>query len=156
MRIPALLIAALIALGPAAHAADAPLVDEAPPAAVTAPPPAPPAAGQENAPPGATSDVVEAPPAPAVAPEAAPTPAPIAAPAAAQAPVAHSPVYLSMDFTDVDLPVLIKFMSEQTKKNFIFDERVQGKITIISPRRVTLDEDEIGRASCRERVFITV
>jgi len=31
-------------------------------------------------------------------------------------------------------------MSEQTKKNFIFDERVQGKITIISPRRVTLEE----------------
>ncbi|MGZ8441432.1 MAG: type II secretion system secretin GspD, partial [Candidatus Deferrimicrobiaceae bacterium] len=31
-------------------------------------------------------------------------------------------------------------MSEQTKKNFIFDERVQGKITIISPRRVTLAE----------------
>ncbi len=45
-----------------------------------------------------------------------------------------------MDFTDVDLPVLIKFISEQTKKNFIFDERVQGKITIISPRRITLDE----------------
>ncbi|MGZ8459589.1 MAG: type II secretion system secretin GspD [Candidatus Deferrimicrobiaceae bacterium] len=45
-----------------------------------------------------------------------------------------------MDFTDVDLPVLIKFISEQTKKNFIFDERVQGKITIISPRRVSLDE----------------
>lgn len=56
------------------------------------------------------------------------------------APVAHPPTYLSMDFTDVDLPVLIKFMSEQTKKNFIFDERVQGKITIISPRRVTLEE----------------
>ena len=50
------------------------------------------------------------------------------------------PVYISMDFTDVDLPVLIKFISEQTKKNFIFDERVQGKITIISPRRVTMDE----------------
>ena len=50
------------------------------------------------------------------------------------------PVYLSMDFTDVDLPVLIKFISEQTKKNFIFDERVKGKITIISPRRISLDE----------------
>lgn len=49
-------------------------------------------------------------------------------------------VFLSMDFTDVDLPVLIKFISEQTKKNFIFDERVQGKITIISPRRISLDE----------------
>jgi general secretion pathway protein D len=55
-------------------------------------------------------------------------------------PKAKPPVYLSMDFTDVDLPVLIKFISEQTKKNFIFDERVQGKITIISPRRISLDE----------------
>jgi len=45
-----------------------------------------------------------------------------------------------MDFTDVDLPVLIKFMSEQTRRNFIFDERVQGKITIISPRKLTEDE----------------
>ena len=62
------------------------------------------------------------------------------APGPSQAPVAQSPTYLSMDFTDVDLPVLIKFMSEQTKRNFIFDERVQGKITIISPRRVTLEE----------------
>ncbi|HEY3490896.1 MAG TPA: type II secretion system secretin GspD [Candidatus Deferrimicrobiaceae bacterium] len=52
----------------------------------------------------------------------------------------RSNIFLSMDFTDVDLPVLIKFMSEQTKKNFIFDERVTGKITIISPRKVTLDE----------------
>lgn len=52
----------------------------------------------------------------------------------------RAPVYLSMDFTDVDLPVLIKFISEQTKKNFIFDERVQGKITIISPRRISMDE----------------
>jgi len=56
-----------------------------------------------------------------------------------QAP-AKQPMYLSMDFTDVDLPVLIKFISEQTKKNFIFDERVQGKITIISPRRISMDE----------------
>ncbi|MGZ8463152.1 MAG: hypothetical protein ACXW4I_09495, partial [Candidatus Deferrimicrobiaceae bacterium] len=55
-------------------------------------------------------------------------------------PPSPPPVYISMDFTDVDLPVLIKFISEQTKKNFIFDERVQGKITIISPRRVSLDE----------------
>ncbi|HEY7586412.1 MAG TPA: hypothetical protein VH866_07885, partial [Candidatus Deferrimicrobiaceae bacterium] len=30
------------------------------------------------------------------------------------------PVFLSMDFTDVDLPVLVKFISEQTRKNFIF------------------------------------
>ncbi len=53
---------------------------------------------------------------------------------------ARSNVFLSMDFTDVDLPVLIKFISEQTRRNFIFDERVAGKITIISPRKVSLDE----------------
>jgi general secretion pathway protein D len=61
-----------------------------------------------------------------------------AVPAAEKAP--HAPVYISMDFTDVEIPVLVKFMSEQTRKNFIFDERVQGKITIISPRKITTEE----------------
>ncbi|MGE5285281.1 MAG: type II secretion system secretin GspD [Actinomycetota bacterium] len=118
--------------------------DNVAPAAV--PGSAPPPAGQDNAAPGTRAGAVEAPPAPApaAAPIAAPPPAPAAGPSMAPvptfAPVPHPPTYLSMDFTDVDLPVLIKFMSEQTKKNFIFDERVQGKITIISPRRVTLDE----------------
>jgi general secretion pathway protein D len=82
------------------------------------------------------------------APAAAPAPAPVPAdkpsrPAAESAPQKKAPkstVFLSMDFTDVDLPVLIKFISEQTRKNFIFDERVTGKITIISPRKVSLDE----------------
>ncbi len=78
--------------------------------------------------------------APAPPAEPASPPPPAALPAPAPAAPAQPPVYLSMDFTDVDLPVLIKFISEQTKKNFIFDERVQGKITIISPRRITLDE----------------
>ncbi len=49
-------------------------------------------------------------------------------------------VYISMDFTDVDLPVLVKFISEQTRKNFIFDEKLQGKITVISPRKISVDE----------------
>ena len=56
MRIPVLLIAGLIALGPAAHAAEAPSANEAPPAAVTAPPPAPSTAGQENAVTAPTTD----------------------------------------------------------------------------------------------------
>ncbi|GAB4371434.1 MAG: type II secretion system secretin GspD [Deltaproteobacteria bacterium] len=70
---------------------------------------------------------------------AAPSAPPSATDNQAPAP-SRPPIYLSMDFTDVDLPVLIKFISEQTKKNFIFDERVQGKITIISPRRITVEE----------------
>jgi general secretion pathway protein D len=72
--------------------------------------------------------------------EPPPAAAPAAAPAKAPAKARDSKVYLSLDFTDVDLPVLIKFMSEQTRKNFIFDERVQGKVTIVSPRRMTEEE----------------
>jgi general secretion pathway protein D len=45
-----------------------------------------------------------------------------------------------MDFQDVDLPVLVKFISEITGRNFILDERVKGKITIISPSKITVDE----------------
>ncbi len=72
--------------------------------------------------------------APAVAAEAK-------TPAAAEArEPKRPPVFISMDFTDVDLPVLVKFISEQTRKNFIFDERVQGKITIISPRKISVEE----------------
>ncbi|MBE0607617.1 MAG: type II secretion system protein GspD, partial [Deltaproteobacteria bacterium] len=71
--------------------------------------------------------------------------------------MARPPTYLSMDFTDVELPVLIKFMSEQTKKNFIFDERVQGKVTIISPRRVTLAEAyDVFLSVLRVKGFTTV
>jgi general secretion pathway protein D len=136
MRIPALLTAAWILLATAALAAD-----------TTAPPPPLPAAAPAEAQQPAPPPPPDAPPAEAQQP--APPQPPDAAPAVAQpqAPPAiekgrpgRGPVYLSMDFTDVDLPVLIKFMSEQTRKNFIFDERVQGKITIISPRKVTEDE----------------
>jgi general secretion pathway protein D len=48
-------------------------------------------------------------------------------------------------------------MSEQTKKNFIFDERVQGKVTIISPRRVTLAEAyDVFLSVLRVKGFTTV
>ncbi|HEY7527818.1 MAG TPA: type II secretion system secretin GspD [Candidatus Deferrimicrobiaceae bacterium] len=76
-------------------------------------------------------------PAPAAAEEAPPA----ARPATAEGFTPKGPpVFISMDFTDVDLPVLVKFISEQTRKNFIFDERLQGKITIISPRKITVEE----------------
>src|SRR5512134_286146 len=138
MRIPVLLIAGLIAFGPAAHAAEATSDNaavEAPP--VTAPADAP-VAAPDPAPPASPAEPPASAPSPP--PAAAPAPARSAPPAAAPASPAQPPVYLSMDFTDVELPVLIKFISEQTRKNFIFDERVQGKITIISPRRITVDE----------------
>ena len=45
-----------------------------------------------------------------------------------------------MDFQDVDLDVLVKFISEITGKNFILDDRVKGKVTIISPGKISVDE----------------
>ena len=38
-----------------------------------------------------------------------------------------------MNFQNVDIPVLAKFISEITGRNFIIDESVRGKVTIISP-----------------------
>lgn len=48
--------------------------------------------------------------------------------------------YVSIDFNDVDIDVFIKFISELTGKNFVVDNRVKGKVTIISPTRISINE----------------
>ena len=47
---------------------------------------------------------------------------------------------VSVDFNDVDITVFIKFISELTGKNFVIDQQVKGKITIISPSQITVEE----------------
>ncbi len=47
---------------------------------------------------------------------------------------------VSLDFKDIELPDLIQTISELTGKNFIYDDTVKGKVTIISPTSMTLDE----------------
>ncbi|MGD9010427.1 MAG: type II secretion system secretin GspD, partial [Desulfobacteraceae bacterium] len=47
---------------------------------------------------------------------------------------------VSIDFNNVDIGVFIKFISDLTKKNFIINERVKGKVTIISPGKITVKE----------------
>lgn len=47
---------------------------------------------------------------------------------------------VAMNFQDVDIPVLARFVSELTSKNFIVDEKVRGKVTVISPTKVTPTE----------------
>ncbi len=47
---------------------------------------------------------------------------------------------VSLDFDNVDLRVVIKFISELTGKNFLVDDKVKGKVTIISPTRIPVDE----------------
>lgn len=61
--------------------------------------------------------------------------------AAAQAPASNGAErYVSIDFNDVDINVFIKFISELTQRNFIVDRRVKGKVTIISPSKISVDE----------------
>ncbi len=48
--------------------------------------------------------------------------------------------YVTMDFDGVDIKVFIKFIADITGKNFILDDKVTGKVTVISPRKMSLDE----------------
>lgn len=47
---------------------------------------------------------------------------------------------MSLDFDNVDLRVIIKFMSELTGRNFIVDDSVKGTATVISPTKIPVDE----------------
>ncbi len=73
------------------------------------------------------------PPSPAVINPAATQVSPPKAPA-------REPRYVTIDFDNVDIGVFIKFVSELTGKNFIVDDKVRGKVTIVSPKKIALDD----------------
>lgn len=70
------------------------------------------------------------------------SPAPATQPAAAQpqAPMTPGESYVTIDFNDVDINLFIKYISELTGKNFIVDRTVKGKVTIISPTRISAED----------------
>ncbi len=45
-----------------------------------------------------------------------------------------------MDFQDVELPTLVKFISEITGRNFLLDDKVQGRVSVVSPKEITVRE----------------
>jgi general secretion pathway protein D len=45
-----------------------------------------------------------------------------------------------LNFSDVDISTMVKFISDLTGKNFIMDERVKGKISVFSPAKISTDE----------------
>ncbi len=45
-----------------------------------------------------------------------------------------------LDFKDVDLAVVIEMIARTTGKNFIYDDKVRGKVTIVSPSPVSLEQ----------------
>ncbi|MHB8231979.1 MAG: type II secretion system secretin GspD [bacterium] len=48
--------------------------------------------------------------------------------------------YVSLNFRNVGLPTLIKFFSKTTGKNFIYSGKLTGHITIISSKKITIEE----------------
>ena len=54
--------------------------------------------------------------------------------------VKSSDDYVTLNFTNIDINALIKVMSELTRRNFILDEKVTGKITIMTPTKMSPDE----------------
>lgn len=78
---------------------------------------------------------------------AQPTPAPQSQPVARPS-VDPTGQFITLDFDGVDIKVFIKFIADITGKNFIIDDKVSGKVTVISPRKMTLDE--------AYRVFLSV
>ena len=53
---------------------------------------------------------------------------------------AASDATVALNFQDVEISVLAKFISEVTGRNFIVDDRVRGTVTIIAPTRITPEE----------------
>jgi len=48
--------------------------------------------------------------------------------------------YVTIDFDNVDITLFIKFISELTGRNFIIDNAVKGKVTIVSPTKISVEE----------------
>jgi general secretion pathway protein D len=48
--------------------------------------------------------------------------------------------YVTLDFDNVEIGVLVKFVSELTGKNFLIDDKVKGKITILSPKKIPVED----------------
>jgi beta-lactamase regulating signal transducer with metallopeptidase domain len=52
----------------------------------------------------------------------------------------NDPRKISIDFDNVDINILIKFISKFTGKNFIVDEDVKGKVNIKTPTKLSVEE----------------
>lgn len=48
--------------------------------------------------------------------------------------------FVTLNFTNVDISALVKVMSELTRRNFIIDERVSGKVTLMTPTKISPEE----------------
>jgi len=61
-------------------------------------------------------------------------------PALAQRARAETEGTVQLDFDDVELAEVIDSIAKLTNRNFIYDDRVRGRVTIISPTEVSIDQ----------------
>jgi len=57
-----------------------------------------------------------------------------------ESPAVESGEQVQLDFNDVELSVVIDTIARLTGKNFIYDDRVRGRVTIVSPTKITVEE----------------
>ena len=75
----------------------------------------------------------------------------------APARAADDPASVALNFQDVELAVLARFVSEVTGRNLILDDRVRGKVSVYSPTRVTPAEAyEVFQSVLAVKGFTTV
>jgi general secretion pathway protein D len=80
-------------------------------------------------------------PAPVAAPNVAPAPGgPIDRSAGGEIASVTPDGLVNLDFEDVELAVVIDTIAKLTGKNFVYDDRVRGRVTIISPSPVPVDQ----------------
>lgn len=108
-----------------------------------------PASGQPGSPSPPSSGATEQPTAPAISspqktePRAIQTPSKEKEPPAKKSDVKEITKegdYITINFNNIELQAFTKFISDLTKKNFIIDDKVQGKVTIVSPTKISKEE----------------
>jgi general secretion pathway protein D len=60
--------------------------------------------------------------------------------APAERPRANGEELIQLDFNNVELAIVIDTIAKLTGKNFIYDDRVRGRVTVVSPTQITVDE----------------
>jgi len=48
--------------------------------------------------------------------------------------------FVTLNFSNIEIAALAKVLSEMTHRNFLVDERIMGKITVMTPTKITPDE----------------
>lgn len=65
--------------------------------------------------------------------------------------------YVKIDFDNVDIIVFIKSIGEVTGKNFVVDPKVKGKVSVVAPTEISVDEAyEVFQSVLEVHGFTTV